>query len=119
VTGKELKKALTETDTSRQPFLKWWRKENDFADIELVEKFLQDLDPELEFGGYELLDMEQMWNLVKQQSPKTVSRDERRREEVILWNHPSRDGQPQQVCPFNAESLLTIFNVETKGNLIC
>lgn len=119
MTGKELQNELRLIDTSRQPFIKWWRKENDFADIELVGEFLRNLDPTVEFGGYELLDMEQMWDLLKQQSPKTVSRDERRREEVILWDHPSRDGQPQQVCPFTAESLLTIFNVETKGNLIC
>ena len=118
MTGSELKRALQHVDTQRQPFLKWWRKENDFADIELVSEFLRDLDPALEFGGYELLDMEQMWELLKQQSPNTVNRDERWRQEVILWDHPSRDGQPQQVCPFTAQSLLTIFNVETKGNLI-
>jgi hypothetical protein len=119
MTGKEIKQALGTVDTERQPFLKWWRKENDFADVELVEQFLREADPDLEFGGYELLNMEQMWDLLKRQSPHKVNRDEQWRKEVIVWNHPSRDGAPQQVCPFTAESLLTIFNVETKGNPIC
>ncbi len=119
MTGKQLRQELANVDTKRHPFLKWWRKENDFADIELVADFLQSVEPDLEFGGYELLDMEQMWALLKQQSPKSVNRDERRRKEVIIWNHPDREGNPEQVCPFTAESLLTIFNAETKGNLIC
>ncbi len=42
-------------------FIKWWRKENDFVDYELVDNYLKNSKTEHEIENYELLNMEEMW----------------------------------------------------------
>ena len=56
MTGYELKQSLMNSDNDGRCFIKWWRKENDFADYSLIDQFLQHLTPEsnLSWGHSEL-----------------------------------------------------------------
>ena len=47
MTGYELKQSLMNCDSDGLCFIKWWRKEIDFADYSLIDLFLQHLTPEI------------------------------------------------------------------------
>ena len=72
--GIELVKALDERREDRHHFIKWWRKENDFVDIELIDLFRSTVTAGDVFGGFELLDLEQLWAVVAELCPARVSR---------------------------------------------
>lgn len=83
MTGREIVKEIGTNRKSDQTFIKWCRKENDFADYELVDRFLASAGTSDEYAGYELLTMEQMWEVLKNMDPKGVSRGEKEGAEVI------------------------------------
>ncbi len=114
--GRDILKELKKTRDPSLGFIKWWRKENDFVDYELIENFLRDAREDQDFAGYELLTKEEMWRILKEVRPEGVELDKRRGEEVILWDRAG--GKDAQVCPYTAASIMTIFDVETRGNVI-
>ncbi len=99
-------------------FIKWWRREHDFVDFELLDRFEERLAKEegikwLE--GFQLLDTEQMWQELHNHFPDRVRRENRREGEVLVWNRPGKD---EKVCRFTPENLMTIFDVETRGVVV-
>lgn len=103
-------------DSSR--FIRWWRKENDFVDFELLGDFLHRLQGNEDFAGFELLDRDEMWNVLIKFAANRVVRERRTHGDVIVWTH--MDGQRQVVeeLPCNDESIMAIFDVETKGDTL-
>lgn len=117
--GSEILEQIQQQKNENLPFIRWWRKENDFSDYELLDIFLENLNPQHEFEDFELLDMEQMWEILHRKDPKHLSRDKQWGKDVILWERPEKEGEEGHVvCPFTPESIMTIFDVETKGNVI-
>lgn len=118
--GSEIAREIAQRQNDSLCFIRWFRKENDFVDYELTERFLRTASVEKEYAGYELLDMEQMWAHVKNLAPKHLHRESRTRGgEVIVWERPEVQGSERtQTCPFIPDSLMTIFNVLTKGNVV-
>lgn len=117
MTGREIMKQVRTEKQADQHFIKWWRKENDFLDYELVESFLADAKPDDEFSDFELLTMEQMWETLKEFDPLAVSRGEREGQEVIFWEQKLRDGSTKsRICPFTPDSLISVFDALTRGN---
>jgi hypothetical protein len=116
--GSDVVRDLAGQKTDRR-FIKWWRKENDFVDYELVDDFLADARQEQEFAGYELLDLQQMWETLRRAVPGRVAREKYGQREVIVWSRMAEDGtMKEEVCPFTPESVMTIFDVETRGNVL-
>jgi hypothetical protein len=70
MTGYELKQSLMNKDADSRCFINWWRKENDFADYELIDRFLENLTPEREFEVFELLSMDDMYKELKRHASK-------------------------------------------------
>lgn len=100
-------------------FIRWWRKENDFADYELVDSFISHASAEHEIGGYELLDIEQMWQALIGWVPKGLVRVNTRKGEVVEWTKTGKDGKKHTyTCPFSAETLMMIFDEETRGDIL-
>ena len=97
--------------TTDRPFIKFWRKENDFLDYDLVDRFIENVKPDEEIGGIELLTMDEMWNEVKKVAGKRVNLTN----EMLEW---AKNGDSWRTCPYTPESLLDIFNSETRGNPI-
>ena len=119
MTGGEILGRLETERQNQHKFIKWWRIENDFADFELIDTFVGGVDKNQVFAGYELLDMEQMWNLLKTRAPARVNREERNHADVIVWEHHTKKGEvKEEICPFIPKSLMTIMEVETRGNVI-
>jgi len=120
MTGYEIKQKLLDADSKERCFIKWWRKENDFADYELLEHFLQGVAPEQKFEGYELLSMEQMWHELKNLDPDNIWMEQQKGEPVLHWQHFGSDGQVREdVYRYSPEVLMAIFDQETQGDTLC
>lgn len=119
MTGYELKRKLMSTDTG-EGFIKWWRKENDFADYELTDQFLQHIAPEHEFEGFELLSMDAMWQELKRREPRRIWMQKQKGEPVLHWQHPGSDGRLREDhYRYSAKVLMALFDKETHGDTLC
>lgn len=115
----EIIQELRANKVDQSGFIKWWRKENDFVDYELIETFLETSEPNQEFAGYEVLDLQGMWETLKHTTPEHVLREKRGQKEVIVWHHQRADGSVRtEVCTFSPQTVMTIFDAETRGNVI-
>jgi hypothetical protein len=113
--GDEILKQIKDRRTDAHQFIKWWRKEEDFLDFDRIDSFIENIEPGEEIGGFDLFTMEEMWENLEKVTSSRVERTKKRGEDVIVWQKKSGE---EQVCPFNAESVMTIFDVETHGDLI-
>lgn len=114
----EILQDLKQAKLNGKEFIKWWRRENDFADYEMIDRFIERGD-HAEIENYTLLDMDEMWELAKTWKSSGLRCIKSEDGKTIEWQHTGKDGQPRtHTCPYNAESLMTIFDVETRGDTI-
>jgi len=113
--GSEIVSELAKRDDARNCFIKWWRKENDFVDFELVNRFMASGVEDLDFSGYELLDMAQMWNLLQTYAAYGVDSAQKGGEKLLIWR---RAGGETVTMPFTAENLMDVFDAETRGDVV-
>lgn len=117
MTGYEVVKEISSRGKGDRSFIKWWRKENDFVDYELVDTFLANLMPDHEFSGFELLTMEQMWDELHRREPRRITLGQSFGEKVIRWRHVAEDGTVREdVFPFVPAAIMTVFDGETRGD---
>ena len=114
--GKEILKTLDERRTDNHCFVKWWRKENDFLDYDLVDRFINNTSSGVEIGGIDLLTMDDMWNEVKRVGGPRVKLVHDRSGDKIEWVVKGKKGTRTKVCKYTPQSLMTIFDIETGGN---
>lgn len=115
MTGSDIVSALMERTDEQECFIKWWRKESDFVDFELVDTFMRSGVDELEFDGYELLTMEEMWTLLQAYAANHVDTAQKGGEKLLVWRH--NDGTTESL-PFTAETLMQVFDTETRGDVL-
>ena len=119
MTGNELMKQLEQLRKESHYFIKWWRKENDFVDIELLESFYAAVKAGEQFEGFELLDMDQLWEIVRKLCGDRVTRTKQDGHEMLTWERLDNKGAKRNIsCSFAPEFLMQIFDVETRGNYI-
>lgn len=102
-------------------FIKWWRKEEDFIDFDLVARFLEKIGyGSAEFAGYELIDQDEMWRTIEKRCGGRAAKVQRNGNWVLLWTPPKgaevEDLLPEY--PFTPESLLKILDVESDYNYV-
>lgn len=120
MTGYELKNSLLDKDLCNCFFIKWWRKENDFADYELIDQFLDHVQPESEFENFELLSMDDMYKELKRHASKRIWTEKHKGEPVLRWRHPGGDGNLREdTYRYSAKVLMAIFDKETHDNTLC
>jgi hypothetical protein len=120
MTGYELKQRLMNSDNDGRCFIKWWRKENDFADYALIDQFLQHLTPESNFENYELLSMDDMWKELKRRAPTKVWMEKQKGEPMLHWKHHGSDGRLREDSyRYSAKVLMALFDQETHGDTLC
>jgi hypothetical protein len=120
--GYELVKKIKE-ERSTHPervFIKWWRKEEDFIDFDLVERFLSNLDFGANFDGYDLIDQDEMWHTIERRCQGRVSKVQREGHWVLLWTPPKNAEVEKGLTeyPNTPESLLKILDAETNFNYV-
>jgi hypothetical protein len=119
--GNELRDRIRQERRETQFFIKWWRREHDFMYFELIDDLLAQVTDDQEFEGFELLTMEQMWEHLQTIDAEHLSRERRTHGEVVIWRRPDREeagAEKIEICPFTPKSLMTIFDVETRGMVI-
>lgn len=116
MSGSEIEKTLEERDATTQLFVKWWRKENDFLDYDLVDRFIKNTSGTVEIGGIDLLTMDDMWNEVKRIGGTRVKLLHDRSGDRIEWHVKGKKGLRTKVCNYTPQALMTIFDRETDGN---
>ena len=118
MTGRDVLKKVTENRSPEQFFIKWNRKENDFTDYDLVDRFVENISVSEEFEDVELLTTEEMFNKIKRIAGERVRIIKTNTGENVEWRHEGKSGVTMQTCSYIPETLMTIFDVETKGDAI-
>jgi hypothetical protein len=98
-------------------FVKWWRIEDDFLDYDLIERFIANASDTV-MAGFELLTMDEMWSEIKRIAGERVNfkHDPASGNSRVEWVYEGKNGVKKQICLYTPETLMTIFDVETKGN---
>lgn len=118
MTGEEIRTAIHLQQGSDTRFIKWWRKENDFVDYELLDQFLGRLQAGEQFSGFELLDMEQMLEVMQRWPQIRLSVEQRTHGKFIHWEHLEGKHASVEELPYTAAALMHIFDRETRGNTL-
>jgi hypothetical protein len=114
--GREVTKTIDGMRTENHQFVKWWRKENDFLDYDLLDRFVNNRDTGEEIGGLELLTMDDMWNEVKRVVGKRVNLVHEPKGDSIEWTHKVKDTVRTDHCAYTPPALIAIYDAETRGN---
>jgi hypothetical protein len=112
----EILKMIEERRNENHRFVKWWRKESDFVDYDLIEKFVENAGSNKDLGGFDLLTMDDMWNELKRIAGTRVKLVRDTTGDKVEWVYQGKTGTKTQVCGYTPETLMTIFDVETKGS---
>ncbi|WP_243374964.1 hypothetical protein [Geotalea sp. SG265] len=112
MTGREAVKTMKERRTENDRFVRYWRKEEDFLDYDLIERFETEGVNADNIGGIDLLTMDDMWSMVKKAVGSRVNLVHEAGGDRIRWAHKGKE----DVCSYTPENLLTIFDAETRGN---
>ena len=120
--GHELIKKI-EKERSAHPdriFIKWWRKEEDFIDFDLVTRFLENLNHASEISGFDLIDQDEMWKTVASRTKGLVVKVQPNGTWILLWTNQA--GTETEItcteCPYTPDTLLKILDAETKDNYV-
>ena len=62
--------------------------------------------------------MDEVWSEIKRLNGDKVNRIKTDSGENVEWLHIGKSGVTRQTCPYTPETLMTIFDVETRGNPI-
>ncbi len=113
--GREVVREVTRLRGPGQHFISWWRPEQDFLDIDLVDRFVENCASDEEIGGFDLLGMEEMWDRLLKVAPDRIKQDTLGAQKFILWQ---KEGGEKVECPLAPETLMDIFDTETKHSYI-
>jgi hypothetical protein len=116
--GREIYSTLEKLRTDEHRFVKWWRKENDFLDYDLIERFIKNAETSEEIDGFDLLTLDEMWDELKRVGGSRVNLRHDPKGDSLEWVHEGKEGTHTEVCAFTPESVMHIFDVETRGNPI-
>ena len=117
--GREIYSTLDNLRTDKHCFVKWWRKENDFVDYDLIDRFRDNAVSSEEIEGLDLLTMDEMWDAVKRVAGSQVKLIHDPKGDLVEWVHKGKAGTRTEVCVYTPETVMHIFDVETRGNPIC
>jgi hypothetical protein len=116
VRGREIIASVKERRNEGHCFVKWWRKEEDFLDYDLIDRFVENTGGTEEIGGIDLLTMNDMWDEVRRVGGSRVKLLHDKEGDRVEWVHSGKAGLRTNVCAFTPETLMEIYDVETKGN---
>lgn len=116
--GRDIIAAIDAKRDDKYCFVRWWRKEEDFLDYDLIDRFIENTSASEEIGGIDLLTMDDMWKEVRRVGGPRVTLVHDATGERVLWTHKGKTGTHKNVCAFTPETLMQIYDVETRGNAV-
>jgi hypothetical protein len=121
--GYELEKEIQKERNAHPDriFIKWWRKEEDYIDFDLVARFMETHDYSSEINGFDLIDQEEMWKTVESRAQGRLTKVQREGRWMLMWS-PPKGAELDEVncteCPYTPDMLLKILDAETNGNYV-
>jgi hypothetical protein len=120
--GYELVKEI-EKEKSSHPervFIKWWRKEEDWLDFDLVSRFIENLDYGTNIDGFDLIDQDEMWRTIESRCRGRVKKVQKDGEWVLQYNAPkgAEIEETRTEYPYTPESLVKILDIESDYNYV-
>lgn len=113
MTGSEVLEQMRAQRNANHCCIKWWRKEKDFVDFELIDSFVKQVKPDDIIDGFKLLDLEQMWEALLDLDPDKLVRVKKGDQELIEWVWHDKAGMEQtSIYPFTPQGIITILNDE-------
>lgn len=116
--GYDILNKIQEKRLPEHIFIKWYRRENDFVDYDLIDRFIDNLSGNDEIEDIHLLTMDEVWGEIKRLTGDKVRKVRTDSGENVEWRHEGKSGVTTQTCPYTPATLMTIFDVETRGNAI-
>jgi hypothetical protein len=93
-------------------FIKTWEAGHTFVDYDLIDRFIAKQGVSA-IEGFELLDMEQMWQALIDLDPDKLTRVKTATGEIIEWLWQGSDGMEKKtVYSFDPEGIMTIIDDE-------
>jgi hypothetical protein len=112
--GSEVQAQIIEQNQEgRYAFISWWRREEDWLDYDLLDRFVANASPDEEIDGFSLLTLEEMWEQLIKVAGGRVMRVEGYVGGKIVWEHKGE----RREYPFSADAIMEIFDEETEGNV--
>ena len=94
-------------------FIKSWGSGHKFVDFDLIDRFIQKAGQGDQIEGFELLDIERMWQILIDLDPDRLIRVKGENSEIIEWMWSDSDGtEKKTVYPFSPEGIMTIIDDE-------
>jgi hypothetical protein len=93
-------------------FIKSWEAGHSFVDYDLIERFIGKLGQDAAIEGFELLDIEQMWQVLIELDPDKLIRVKDGAGEIIEWDWMKNGTEKKSVYPFTPEGIMTIIDDE-------
>ncbi len=115
MTGKEIVSQIRAQRGPEDVFIKWWRREEDWLDYDLINRFVANVQEDETIDGFELVGVDELWEEVRRLAGKRVEKVERGGEDLLLWERKEGD---KRECLFTPENLLDLFDAETGGNYV-
>ena len=113
LTRSEVIEQIRTERSAQQFFIKSWETGQTFVDFDLIERFISKPSLERAIEGFELLDMEQMWQALIELDPDKLQRVKRGEGEVIEWLWQDKNGaEKMTVYPFTPAGIMTIIDDE-------
>lgn len=111
----EIVRCVREQRQEDQHFIRVWRNEEDFLDYDLIDRFVDQATAGQEFGGFDLLTMEEMQEQVERVCGKRFVVTQKSGEKLVEW---VREDGSSRVCPYTPRTLMDILDCETRGTII-
>ena len=113
MTGNEVAERIRAQRTTAHCCVKSWGADHKLVDFELIEPFMKKLRGEDAFEGFELLDLEQLWEALAELDPDKLTREKTAAGEAISWVWTDQSGKEiKTTFPFSPEGIMTIMNDE-------
>jgi hypothetical protein len=113
LTRNEVIEQITSTRKPGDFFIKTWETGHTFVDYDLIDRFMARRGQGGPIEGFELLDMEQMWQALIDLDPDKLTRVRTAEGEIIEWLWPGGDGtEKKTVYSFDPEGIMTIIDDE-------
>lgn len=113
LTRREVIEQISAQRQATQFFIKSWETGQTYVDFDLIERFISRQGQERPIEGFELLDMEQMWQALIELDPDRLQRVKRGEGEVIKWLWQDKSGaEKKTVYPFTPTGIMTIIDDE-------
>jgi hypothetical protein len=103
-------------EACRQPghcFIKWWGEDEALVDYEILDSFLRKIETIDGAAGFELFDMEGIWQVLTELDPDPLTREPAAAGEIIRWVWKDQSGKEHVTTfPFTPEGVMELMESE-------